>query len=296
MFKFTHARFFRLAGLPALALFISAIGVLATPATARADEWNKKYTFSGKPDLRVETGDGDVEIATGPANEITARVDAQGYKINSGDLRIEESQEGNRIQILVRTHGHFTFFSIGHRGLKVQVTVPAQSDMEIRTGDGNVSTSPVEGKIQIDTGDGNVNAKGLHGDIRLHSGDGHIEGQDFAGILNVDTGDGHINVTGRFDVLYLKTGDGGIDAQADQGSKITDSWTLHSGDGHINLKVPADFSADLDAKTGDGHITLDFPVSVSGAISESRIHGKLNAGGGTLAVSSGDGSIHIQKL
>lgn len=295
MSKFTQARLLRLASLPALALFMAAIA-LATPATARADEWNKKYTFSGKPDLRVETGDGDVEIATGPANEITARVDAQGYKINSGDLRVEESQDGNRIRILVRTHNHFTFFSVGHRGLKVQITVPAQSDMEIRTGDGNVNSSPVEGKISIDTGDGNVNANGLHGDIRLHSGDGHIEGQNFAGNLSVDTGDGHINVTGRFDVLYLKTGDGGIDAQADPGSKIASPWTVHSGDGHINLKVPSDFNADLDAKTGDGHITLDFPVSVSGALSESRIHGKLNAGGGSLAVSSGDGSIHIAKI
>ena len=151
MSKFTQARLFRLASLPVLALFIAAVA-LATPATARADEWNKKYTFSGKPDLRVETGDGDVEIATGPANEITARVDAQGYKINSGDLRVEESQDGNRIQILVRTHGPFTFFSLGHRGLKVQITVPAQSDMEIRTGDGNVSSAAVDSRpAQITT-------------------------------------------------------------------------------------------------------------------------------------------------
>jgi DUF4097 and DUF4098 domain-containing protein YvlB len=296
MFTFAQSKFTRLASLSALALGIGTLALLATPTTAHADEWNKKYTFSGKPDLRVETGDGDVEIASGPANEITARVDAQGYKINDSDLHVEESQDGNRIQILVKTRNHFTFFSFGHHGLRVQVIVPAQSDMEIRTGDGNVRCSPVEGKISIDTGDGNLTATGLHGDIHLHSGDGHIDGQDFAGNLNVDTGDGHINVTGRFDVLYLKTGDGGIDAQADPGSKIANAWTLHSGDGHINLKVPSDFNADLDAHTGDGHITLDFPVSVSGALSESRIHGKLNAGGGTLAVSSGDGSIHIAKL
>jgi DUF4097 and DUF4098 domain-containing protein YvlB len=130
----------------------------------------------------------------------------------------------------------------------------------------------------------------------MHSGDGHINGTNMDGSLEVDTGDGRINVRGRFDALILKTGDGSIEAEAASGSKIASSWTLHSGDGHINLRLPSDFSADLDAHTGDGHITLDIPISVAGSLSRSSIHGKINGGGGSLNISSGDGSIRLEKL
>ncbi|MGA7842379.1 MAG: DUF4097 family beta strand repeat-containing protein, partial [Candidatus Acidiferrales bacterium] len=86
------------------------------------------------------------------------------------------------------------------------------------------------------------------------------------------------------------------EAQVSSGSKLANSWNLHSGDGHITLRVPSDLNAMLDAHTGDGSITLDIPIQVSGSLSHSSVRGKLNGGGPTLAISSGDGSIHIEKL
>src|SRR6202451_818482 len=114
--------------------------------------------------------------------------------------------------------------------------------------------------------------------------------------LNVRTGDGNLRIDGRFDALALKTSDGSIEAQVGSGSKLANTWNVHSGDGHITLRVPGDLNAMLDAHTGDGSITLDVPIQVSGSLSHSSVRGKLNAGGPTLAISSGDGSIHIEKL
>jgi DUF4097 and DUF4098 domain-containing protein YvlB len=71
---------------------------------------------------------------------------------------------------------------------------------------------------------------------------------------------------------------------------------VKSGDGSITLRLPSDLNANLEARTGDGNITLDFPIQVSGSLSHSAVHGKLNAGGNTLSVTSGDGSIHIEKI
>jgi DUF4097 and DUF4098 domain-containing protein YvlB len=270
---------------------------LAAAAPAHADDWTKKYTVSGKPTVRVETDDGDIEISTGAANEVDAHVIATGMKISPNDVHVIESQQGDRIELIVKTPKHWLTFSLGpHHGIRVQVQVPAQSDLDLHSGDGNVHSGPVSGHIQIDTGDGNIDSNGLHGDLHLHTGDGHIEGNDFDGNLSADTGDGHITIRGRFDVLYLKSGDGSIQAEVQPGSKIASGWTLHTGDGHINLKLPDGFAAELDAHTGDGHISLDFPVTVSGSISESRIHGKMNGGGGMLALTSGDGSIRVEKL
>jgi hypothetical protein len=270
---------------------------LGASAPAHADDWNKKYTVSGKPDVRVETDDGDVGITTGSGGEINVHVSTNGYKIGPNDVHVIESQDGNKLQLIVKApHGHFGWFSVGSHSIKIQVQVPAEADLDIHSGDGNVTSTAVSGAIRIDTGDGHITAQGLRGDIHLHSGDGHIEGSNFDGKLDVDTGDGHITISGRFDSLYLKTGDGSISASAASGSKIATPWNLRSGDGSITLRIPNDFAADLDAHTGDGHINLDFPVTVSGSLSESRVRGKMNGGGGTLEINSGDGSIHIQKL
>jgi DUF4097 and DUF4098 domain-containing protein YvlB len=219
------------------------------------------------------------------------------YKIDPSDVKIEESQNGDRVEINVRLpRMGFHFFGGRHGGVRVDVKVPRELDVDVHTGDGNVAMQPLAGRVRIDTGDGNVTADGVHGTVRMHSGDGHIEGTNLDGSLDVDTGDGRINVRGRFDTLNLKTGDGSIEAEAASGSKIASSWTLHSGDGHINLRLPGDFSANLDAHTGDGHITLDIPISVAGSLSHSSIHGTINGGGGSLSISSGDGSIHLEKL
>jgi DUF4097 and DUF4098 domain-containing protein YvlB len=180
--------------------------------------------------------------------------------------------------------------------VRIEVHVPRDLDLDVHTGDGNVSAQAVAGRIRIDTGDGNVNATGLKGNVSMHSGDGHITAAGLDGSLMVNTGDGHINVDGRFDALDLKTGDGNIEARVMNGSKVANGWRLHSGDGRINVSLPSNLNADLDAHTGDGHITLDVPISVSGSLSRSSIHGKLNGGGGSISISSGDGSIHVQKL
>jgi DUF4097 and DUF4098 domain-containing protein YvlB len=279
------------------ALVAGAAFAMMMPAPVRADEWTKTYTISGRANVRVETDDGDVSILSGDRKEIDVRVSAEGYKIGPGDVHIDESQNGDQITLNVRLpHFNWSWWGARHKSVRIELRVPRNLDMDIHTGDGNVSTQSVTGRIRINTGDGNINASGLKGEVSMRSGDGHVEATNLDGELEVDTGDGHIAVDGRFDVLNLKTGDGSIEARVKNGSKVASNWRLHSGDGHINLWLPGDLNADLDAHTGDGHITLDVPVTVSGSLSQSTIHGKLNGGGGTLAISSGDGSIHVQKL
>src|ERR1700735_1650070 len=109
--------------------------------------------------------------------------------------------------------------------------------------------------------------------------------------LDVQTSDGNVvaqNVAGR---IHFNTGDGNVTATGVHGD-----IHLRSGDGHINSRLPGDLNADVEAHTGDGSITVNLPLTVSGSLSHSSVHGKLNAGGGTLSITSGDGSIHLAKL
>jgi hypothetical protein len=131
--------------------------------------------------------------------------------------------------------------------------------------------------------------------MHLRAGDGHVEGRDLDGTLEVTTGDGHINVSGRFDSLNLRAGDGSVTARASAGSKVQPSWTIHTGDGSVDLEIPGELQANLEASTNDGHISLGIQVTVEGTFSSSRVQGKINGGGGQVSIRTGDGSIHLSK-
>jgi DUF4097 and DUF4098 domain-containing protein YvlB len=275
---------------------LAGIAVTLAAAPARADDWKKTYQVSGRASLYVSTGDGDVTITGGDQKQIDAEVTSEGIKIGPNDVQVVETQTGDHVSIEIKfPHMSWHMFS-GHRSLRVNVRVPRDADIDARTGDGNIEATNLTGKLQFDSGDGNVNANNIHGDIRMHTGDGRIEGRGFDGSLDANTGDGSMRVEGRFDALALKTGDGSIDAQIGNGSKVASQWNVHSGDGSITLRLPADLNANLEARTGDGNINMDYPIMMSGTLSHASVHGKLNAGGGTLSISSGDGSIHISKL
>lgn len=271
-----------------------AAAVITAPA-AHADDWSKTYAVNGRAYLHVQTDDGSVSITSADQNEIYVHVTTTRYTIGSSGVTIEQSQNGNSVDVRVRTP-HFHWGLWGSSGtVRVDVRVPRCLNLDVNTGDGNVSAEPVSGNIRIVTGDGNITANGLHGQVYLHSGDGRIDSSGMDGALQVDTGDGHITIDGRFDSLQAQTGDGSIDASAAAGSKVADGWALHSGDGRITLRVPGDLNAELDAHTGDGSVSVDVPITVSGTLNGSSVRGRLNAGGGLLKISSGDGSIHIER-
>jgi DUF4097 and DUF4098 domain-containing protein YvlB len=129
----------------------------------------------------------------------------------------------------------------------------------------------------------------------LQSGDGRQDIDSVEGALRAHAGDGHIQAAGRFDLLEITTGDGRIDARALPGSVMSSAWDLHAGDGTVTLQLPDNFAADVDLHTGDGHITTDVPISIQGSRNNSEVRGKLNGGGNSLTIRTGDGSIRLEK-
>jgi DUF4097 and DUF4098 domain-containing protein YvlB len=251
-------------------------GLMLAATIARADEWTKKYSLSGKGEVRVQTSDGNVDVRSGSGNTVEASVTTTGWRIGPEQVRVTERQMGNRVELEVHLP-HFNW-NVGNRSVHIELAVPHECDVEVRTSDGNVTT------------------EGVKGELRLTSGDGNIRGTSLEGALDAGTGDGNLTVDGRFDRLNLKSGDGQIDARVNSGSKMTEDWSLRSGDGNVALHLPENFAANISLHTGDGHIQLGFPLTLSGSMHENDIHGQLNGGGLTLTVHTGDGSIRIDKF
>ncbi len=270
------------------------IPLLAAARPAAADVWNKAWNVTGTAQIFVNADDGNIRVDTGDSREVQARVETAGWHIGDDEVRIIATQEGNRINLQLKLPNQR--FSISfHRSISVELTIPRNAELDLKTGDGNISTHAVDGFLHAETGDGNINVGAANGDIRLHTGDGNITGDGLAGMLAADTGDGNINLEGRFHVMDVRTGDGNIEITALEGSRVASAWKIDTGDGNVVLRLPDGVGADLDAHTGDGHVKIDFPVTISGKVEESRVRGPMNGGGPQLAVSSGDGDIRIEK-
>jgi hypothetical protein len=252
--------------------------LLLFAAFVHADDWNKSYDVSGTPELRLITSDANVRVTAGTGNKIEAHLTTSGYKIGPGGLSVYEHQTGNAVTIeLHYPHMHFNIGWESHRNAELEITVPAQTKLDLQGADGRVSITDVKGPIVARTSDGSLD----------------IEGAD--GSLEARTSDGKMRVSGRFDHLDLQSSDGGITATALPGSKVATGWSLHASDGRVELKIPENLNANVSLRTSDGHIDIDVPLSVSGRLGNHDIQGKLNGGGELLDIHTSDGSIHVGR-
>jgi Putative adhesin len=275
--------------------WMAAMLALGCASLSSADEVTKTFTVSGRAHVKVETDDGAVRVSTGDIKQVEIRVVYTGYKLDK-DLRVSTDQSGDSVAVIAKTSGgNFWSWGVRHSSLRVEVHMPKDADLNVRAGDGSVEADSIDGSVDITTGDGSITVQGARGTIRFHTGDGHIEARGLDGNVDASSGDGHINLEGRFDGLNIRTGDGSVTARAAAGSKVATSWSIHTGDGSVDLELPGDLQANLDASTHDGHISSGLQMTVEGSFSSSSIHGKLNGGGPSLTIQTGDGSIHLSK-
>jgi len=275
-----------------LCLALLSTGLFA--AGARAEDYSKSFNVSNRAKVHVETNDGSVRITTGDTKEVEFHVEYTGLVIDK-TLHIESHQQGDDVEITARVV-HMLPFSLGLTKLHIEVRMPKEGDLRVETGDGSIKASDLAGSIDLQSGDGALTVNSLRGDMRLHTGDGAIDGSDLDGKCDAMSGDGRIRLTERFDVLRAKSGDGSLDVGALHGSRLESSWNIGSGDGSVDVALPADLPADIDATTGDGHISSDIPITVEGVMSKSRLRGKMNGGGQTLTIHTGDGAIRLKQV
>lgn len=252
--------------------------VLVLAGFAHAEEWRKTFTVTGKPSLKIETSDANIQVDTWDQNTIDAQVTTVGYKIGGRGIQITDHQSGDQVELEVRfPHQYFNFEFGNHHRVDIQIHMPKEGRVDLRTGDGKIRLTHFKGDMDVNSGDGHQEIESVDGNLRAHAGDGHIRAD------------------GRFDGLDVSTGDGRIEVNAQAGSALSRSWTLQTGDGGVTLQVPQNLAADVDLRTGDGHINLDMPIAVEGRLSEKNIRGKLNGGGNLLTIHTGDGSIRLER-
>jgi len=280
--------------LPTLVLALVA-ALPASPAAART--WTREWAVGAHPAVRVSTNDARVRIHRGAAGVVSAAieytVDVWGFHTRVQAPEIELGRAGDVITVNARARSTAVFFGGVNQRFHVDVTVPADCDVQARSGDGSIQLEPVTGTIDLETGDGHLSVHGARGRIRLATGDGGIDADSLDGALDARTGDGHLKVAGRFDELTLRAGDGRIEAGVASGSQPRQPWSVETGDGAVTLRIPRDFRAVLDAHTQDGHLAVNLPIDGGAPGHRHELRGVLNGGTMPVRVRTGDGSLTL---
>lgn len=290
--------------LPAAALAVTlpfTAGCVVVDSHGHIEREERRFAVSGTPELGLTTFDGAIELRSGDTNTVLVEIEKRGPTREALEkLTVESKQEGNRIEVSVkRPAGEIVVFGIGRMTptAKLVVTMPRDGNVYARSGDGSIRVERVRGRLELRTGDGSIRATDVGGRLVFATGDGSVTIDNAEGDLNVDTGDGSVSVAGKLDVVKVHTGDGSITFRAEPGTSMKADWSMTTGDGGVALYLPSDFAAELDAHTGDGAIRNELQVAGQGGESERArrtLKGRLGAGGRTLRIRTGDGSVRLK--
>ena len=215
--------------------------------------------------ISAETTNGAITLEGSDEDKVIVRAFKRVRAWNRADaekfakkVQIHVEQQGKEIKIY-KKHPKLP------RGINVSVTYEIQCPSAV---DVNLTANR---KIEIDGVDGAVDARTINGKIVLHGG---------AGRIHADTRNGKIEASvkrlteeGKF-----VTSNGSIDVEIREGVAPVSARTSN---GSINLRLPGNFSGQLDTKTGNGRVRSDFPVPFTDK-SKKRLSGKIGEGGSAM--------------
>ena len=284
-------------------------------------EFNKEFTNQTGKKLVIDTGAGDINLRSGGGDttviQVKLSVSASSQEkadeiLDAIQVELQESETG--VAATVRNEGGFSFWKwlFGRRNASAEVHAicPANCDVVLDTGSGNILISSIEGEIFLDTGSGNINGDNLAGSISADTGSGNVTVDRVSGLFVGDTGSGNVTVTNLSGKFAGDTGSGNINASGDISSFDADTGsgnvriestisdpnpsTVSTGSGNIRLLLPISLNAVIKAMTNSGEVQSTYPDAFIQSSSESSLELLANNGGALIKAYAGSGDVHLQ--
>jgi len=283
-------------------LVVAALAL--TAGVARGQDWTQRtiyeetFDVSAGGSLSLDLGDMDVRVVTGGT---AARVEVIAWSRDHDFARevfdrmhFSASVSGRTLRVETDEPSEWPWDwqewqRRGGAGFEAVVTVPARFDLDLHTGDGDVTVDAIEGSVAIRTGDGDVSIESARGsEISLATGDGDlIAGRLDAATITLHTGDGDVSIEEASGTLSATSGDGDLSI----GIGRYDGLTIQTGDGDVTVAADPSIHATLDIAAEDLDVARAF--TVAGRVSDGRLQGTLNGGGPALRIRTGDGSVEL---
>lgn len=255
-----------------LVVIFGSLFAASTLLTSTVTE-TKSFDVGTQPTLVVNNGNGSVHIFNGPAGQISVVAHKHVWLGNSDQISVHYNLSSDHQTLIITADDGpgLCLFCFGVQSVDIDVTVPSQSNLNVHTGNGSVvSATGISGQITLDAGNGSIQATQLSGPLTLKTGNGSITATqtNASGNSTFQTGNGSIDFSGTLDPhqgVYLFT----------------------TGNGDIDLTLPANAALHVTYEVGNGSIDSDFTLTGDGTVG--------NAPYAQVTLHSGNGSIHLHK-
>lgn len=247
-----------------LALFVLALGAHASDHRgAFTEEFHQTYAITADGRIELDNINGAVRISTWDQNEV--KVDAVKYadaKDRLDDARIDIDSGKDHLSIRTKYRDHDVTFNWGSHdnppGVEYTLTVPRTARLD-----------------EIKLINGSLDITGVMGEVRASCINGKLEAHNLSGRTDLSTINGHLNA--RFDELASSTVE------------------LHSVNGSVELTIPSDSKAEIEASTVSGGIENDFGLRVNHhRFVGHDLRGELGNGGPRIKLENVNGRIEIR--
>ena len=250
--------------------------------------------------VRVEMFDGPIEVRAGAPGRVRAEVTTTG----AGGSKEEAEADRAKIQVtldanpdgsvLLRAVYQPNPSSPNNRAASAVVDVPPGAALDLRTSNGNVSTTGIAGPMQVATSNGAVRLAEVAGDATVRTSNKEVE-IDGRGLFDVETSNAAIVLRGEGATVRAETSNATISFE---GSLADRPQSLATSNESIYVILPADASFGLDAQTSGGAevIVKGFDVRTTGASGGDTLQGTVGTGGPSITLRTSNKSIEVRAL
>ena len=287
-------------------LLVAAFSVI--PAASFAQDEGREV-FRGEVAagswLRVRTLKGDIEVRETSGRTAVVRARQRSRRDSDGTATFEVKRDGSSVTICA-IYEHTTQCDAeeyntrrrnndsDYTSADFTVELPRGVKLLAATGNGDVQARGATAEVTAASGNGEVSVNGSGGRVSASSGNGDIDVTDAKGPVNASSGNGDITVRTTEGPVTASSGNGRINVRMDR--LVNDgNMSFSTGNGSIEVSLPANASADVDANVGMRNFETDFPMQLEGRMSGGRIEGTINGGGRRIRMSTGNGRIAIRK-
>ncbi len=238
----------------------------------RAREQEAEFRWSGELDrgdeIRIQGLSGDIRAVASDGDEVQVHAEKRSRRGDVSEVRIEVVEQADGVIICAvypgtREGRHACDREGSNRGNRGSAHVTVDFEVQVPEG---------------------VKFAGV-------TVNGDVEAIDLRSAVEVTTVNGDVSVE-ALGITRASTVNGSIDARVD-GPRLGGAVEFSTVNGSIELDLPNDVDADVEASWVNGSFSSELPVQVQGRVSR-RAEGILGAGGPRVELKTVNGSIEIR--
>lgn len=266
-------------------LIFSAMTIISGKILAGEDLlFEKTLSTSSGQTLKLDAFAGNVNVTTSAGNEVSVKVYGNEESKNNLEFSAENTSNGVTVEIKKNSGAHF-------KNLKMEVSVPPEYNLNVKTGGGNISIAAVRGIVELNSSGGNINLDGVTGQTKVSTQGGNITLKNFEGNVSAETNGGNVKLTGADGSVYATTNGGNISLDY-SGKNFGIELTTNAG--NVKIDLPSEFDADVNMSTTCGRIVTDLGTPADKHVGSS-LKTTIGTGGNKLECSTNAGTITAYK-